>query len=67
MTPRRATPPDAASIHEIELLAAHKPWALADVHTHLAMPHGVTWVASHGVHIVGHVLATALFEEGEIF
>lgn len=64
MTVRPASAADAPAIAGIEARAAHAPWTEAQVRESLDAPTTLAWVA--GDPPVGHLLASAVADEGEV-
>lgn len=63
MTVRVAGPQDLDAIARTEAEAALHPWTRAQIEEHLR--HGLALVA--GEPVVGHVLASCVLDEGEVF
>ena len=63
---RAATGADAAAIADVEAVAAHRPWSVAAVRATLGAPVTLAWVVEDAGHVVAHLLATAVLDEGEI-
>ncbi|MCB9665935.1 MAG: ribosomal protein S18-alanine N-acetyltransferase [Alphaproteobacteria bacterium] len=61
-----ATDADAAEIAATEAAAAASPWSRSAIEAFLDAPHAVALVARDGNEVVGHLLATAVADEGEV-
>lgn len=64
MIPRLADLSDAADIHRNEVRAAHQPWSERSVRDTLSREDAFAIVL--GAPVVGHLIGTALFDEGEL-
>ncbi|MCB9680383.1 MAG: ribosomal protein S18-alanine N-acetyltransferase [Alphaproteobacteria bacterium] len=63
---RPATPDDLDGIAAVEQAAAHAPWPRASVASTLEAPTTRGFVAVQDGDVVGHVLASAVADQGEI-
>ncbi len=51
----------------VEAAASHHPWTVDDLAASLATPTTLAWVVSQEGRVVGHLLASSVLDEGEIF
>jgi ribosomal-protein-alanine acetyltransferase len=61
-----ATPLDVEAIARIEAAGAPEPWSVHAVRAALARPTTIALVVRDAERLVGHVLASAVVDEGEI-
>ena len=64
MIPRLATTADVQAIHDNEARAAHQPWSVSALASTLERDDAFAFVL--GDPVIGHLVGTALFEEGEL-
>lgn len=65
-TLRPATAADAHAVAAVEAAAAHHPWSADAVRATLTAPTTLAWVVEDAGRVVGHLLASAVVDEGEI-